>query len=103
MDDKVYNVTLADGTVLSNLTKNGDNFISEDAIDADVFEGNCSPVVINDGDQDETHENMALIHLTQQKSGAYWFALRDLSAAELKTLQMEANIEYVAMMSGIEL
>ena len=49
MDEKTYRITLADGTILDNLTMNGNNFISEGAIDASIFDGTCSPVIINDG------------------------------------------------------
>jgi len=37
MDEKTYRITLADGTILDNLTMNGNNFISEEAIDASLF------------------------------------------------------------------
>ena len=33
----------------------------------------------------------------------YWFILRDLSQEELKELKNRGDIEYIAMMSGIEL
>ena len=35
MEDKIYKITLADGTVLENLTLNGNNFISGENIEAD--------------------------------------------------------------------
>lgn len=53
MDEKTYRITLADGTILDNLTMNGNNFISEEAIDASIFDGTCSPVIINDGTNEE--------------------------------------------------
>lgn len=102
MDDKIYTVNLADGTVLSNLRLNGNNYISLAEISPDIFAGNCSPVVISDGENEEIHENMDLIHVT--KTGdTYWFALRDLSVAELAQMKMQSDIEYVAMMAGVEL
>ena len=52
MDEKNYKITLADGTELSNLTMNGNNFISEATIDPGIFQSNCSPVVISDGEHD---------------------------------------------------
>lgn len=102
MDEKIYTVTLADGTELSGLRLNGNNFISESEISANVFTGNCSPVVISNGETEETHENMALIHVTKMGDD-HWFALRDLSDAELAQMKMQADIEYVAMMAGVEL
>ena len=34
---------------------------------------------------------------------AGWFTLRDLSVGELWQMKMESNVEYIAMMSNIEL
>ena len=102
MDDKIYTVTLADGTELSGLRLNGNNFISENEISAGVFAGNCSTVVISDGETSETYENMALIHVTKMADG-YWFALRELSKQELTLMKMQSDIDYVAMMANVEL
>ena len=101
-EEKVYTVTLADGTELTNLTLNGNNFISETAIGAAVFEDNCSPVVISDGETEETHEHMELVQVTVY-GGDYWFVLRDIPQEELEKIQTRADIEYIAMMTGIEL
>ena len=39
-----------------------------------------------------------------QKMGAeYWFVLRDITETELAFIKMQSDIEYVAMMSEIEL
>lgn len=102
MDERIYTVTLADGKKLIGLRLNGNNFISETEISPDVFEGNCSPVVISDGKTEEVHENMALIHLTKM-GDEFWFALRDFSEAELTQMRMRADIEYIAMMAGVDL
>lgn len=102
MDEKIYTVTLADGKTLIGLRLNGNNFISKTEISSDIFEGNCSQVVISDGENEEIHENMALIHVTKM-GDEFWFALRDLSEAELAQMRMRADIEYVAMMAGVEL
>lgn len=103
MDEKIYKVTLADGTVIDGLKMNGNNFISLSPVDAAVFRGNCSLVVINDGETDETHENMDLVQVTKNDAGEYWFVLRDISKKELAQIQMQSDIEYVAMMAGVEL
>ena len=103
MDRKTYTITLADGTVLDNLKLNGNNFISNTAINADIFNENCSPVIISDGVNSETHNNMEFVQVTEQEPGKYWFVLRELSASELARIKMQSDIEYVAMMTGIEL
>lgn len=102
MEEKIYKIILSDGTVIKNLTLNGDNFISKTSVDAEMFVGNCSPVVISDGENDEIHENVELVQITEMSDG-YWFVLRDISLEELDKIKMQSDIEYVAMMAGVEL
>lgn len=102
MDEKNYKITLNDGTEINNLKLNGNNYISTEPIDPAVFDGNCSPVVISDGTHDEIHDNMELVQITEV-NGKYWFVLRDFSADELAQIKMRSDIEYVAMMTDIEL
>lgn len=102
MSEKNYKVTLSDGTVIDNLKLNGNNFISNEIIDPMLFNGNCSPVVISEGINEEIHDNMELVQITQV-NGDYWFVLRDIAISELKQLKLQSDIEYVAMMTGIEL
>lgn len=102
MGDKIYKITLTDGTVINDLKLNGNNFISSTEIEESVFDGNLLTVTINDGDKDEIHTNMELVQI--QKMGAeYWFVLRDITETELAFIKMQSDIEYVAMISEIEL
>ncbi len=93
-----YNITLADGTQISNLRLNGNNFISDAPVNTDIFANNCSPVTIND----ELHEHMELVQVTQM-GDEYWFILRDITLEELEKIQARADVEYIAMMAGVEL
>lgn len=102
MDDKVYSVTLADGTIIKNLRLNGNNFVSDAPIDKSVFDGNCHSVTIFDGETETVHENMECVQVTQM-GAEYWFVLRELSESELKEAKMQASIEYIAMMCDVEL
>lgn len=101
--DKRYKITLSDGTELDNLRLNGYNYISAVKPDDAVFDGNCSPVLISDGEEEIRHENMELVQIVEQNPGEYWFVLRDISDEELEKMQMQSNIEYLAMMSSVEL
>lgn len=102
MDDAIYKITLSDGTVLENLHLNGNNFISENAVTEDMFVGNCCHMIIDNGEQDTVFENMELIHITVV-DGKYWFAFRELTSEEIASIKMQSDIEYLAMMTGIEL
>lgn len=102
MAEKIYKITLADGTEINNLKLNGNNYISATSIEPEIFVGNCSPVVISSGDDNEIHNNMDLVQVTEV-NGEYWFVLRDLSNEELAQIKIRSDIEYLAMMSNIEL
>lgn len=102
MDEKIYKITLADGTVFDHLKLNGNNYVSDDIIEPAVFVGNCSHVIISDGSSSETHENMACVQVTRVNDKS-WFVLRDISSEELAKIKMQSDIEYVAMMAGVEL
>lgn len=102
MDDKIYKITLADGTVIDNLKLNGNNFISPVEIDETIFDGNCLNVTINDGEKDDVHTNMELVQIIKVND-KYWFVLRDVPETELAFVKMQSDIEYVAMISEIEL
>lgn len=102
MDQKIYRITLANGTILDNLTMNGNNFISEEAVHDSIFNGVCSPVVIHDGTSDEIHEHMELVQVTVV-DGKSWFVLRDISKKELEQNKLKSDIEYLAMMCDVEL
>lgn len=94
-----YTITLSDGTKLRDLSLNGNNFISKArVITEDIFDFNLSPVMIGD----EEHEQMALVQIQEHEDG-YYFILRDLSQAEKAEAKMKSDIEYIAMVSGIEL
>lgn len=99
---KTYKITLADGTVLSNLSLNGNNFVSKVPVTEDMFEYNLSPVKIYDGFTTEVHENMKLIQIAKYGS-EYYFILADISKDELERTKIRADIDYLAMMTDNEL
>ena len=100
--EKIYTVTLADGTEFSNLHLNGNNFVSDAPITKEQFEYNCSPVNISDGQWRETHENMECIQVVQMPDGWY-FILRDISPEELWKRKVTADMQYISMMTEVEL
>lgn len=102
MDEKIYVIILADGTEISDLRLNGSNYISKKPLDETIFDNNCSPVLISNGEVTETHENMEFVQITIV-DGEYWLVLRDISEEELNQIKLRADVEYLAMMSGVEL
>lgn len=102
MDEKIYKVTLADGTIIDNLRLNGNNYISNKELSADMFLGNLGTVTINDGEKDTVYENMSLVQLTKYDD-EYWFILRTMTKKELQEIKNRSDIDYIAMMTDIEL
>lgn len=102
MDEKIYTITLDDGTQIENLRMNGNNFISQEEIDPDIFDGNLGTVTINDGETDEVHENMGLVQVTQMGE-EYWFVLRDIPISEIERSKLRSDLDYLAMMADVEI
>lgn len=101
--EKNHSIILANGTRFDNLSLNGNNYISDKAIDSAIFTAkNCAPVIFSDGVTEELHENMALIHVLQQ-GNEWWIALRDISPMELNNQRIRSDIDYIAMMTDTEL
>lgn len=102
MDEKIYTITLKDGTQIENLRMNGNNFISQEQINPEIFDGNLGEVTINDGENDELHENMGLVQVTQM-GDEYWFVLRDIPASEIANKKLRSDLDYLAMMADVEI
>ena len=115
MTDKTFTVTLADGTQLTYLELNSNNFVSSKEVTEDTFRGKLSKVTITgDTEADDygligEHKNMELIsvaHYTQAVHGCtdgWYFVLRDIPATEMEKIQNRGDIDYIAMMTGVEL
>lgn len=96
-------ITLADGTEIGNLRVNGDNFISSVPINESIFVNNTSPVTIHDSNSvPEIHDHMELLQLIRYNN-EYWFVLRDLTQEELRQIDIDAKLDYIAMMADVDL
>lgn len=102
MDEKKYSMKLTDGTVISGLRLNGNNYISKDPIDPKIFEGNLFVVIISDGESEEIHENMELVQITEMDE-EYLFILRDIPESEIKNAKLRSDLDYLAMMTDVEI
>lgn len=70
----MYTITLNDGTKLTDLELNGNNYIAEGVIEDSVFKDNLAKVIITDGKTTETYEDMVLIS-NRVDGGRSWFIL----------------------------
>lgn len=102
MEEMLYNIVLEDGTKIENLKMNGNNFISEEELTEELFDGNLSNVVISDGDNEVVHDHMMLVSL-REIDMEYWFILIDIPKSQIAMDKIRSDIDYLSMVSGIEL
>ena len=101
-----FEITLADGTRLSGLELNGNNFISKTKITESTFSGKLSHVIISgNSEYDDAgligeHENMELIKCKQYGQD-YYFILRDIPQEKLQQMRIDARLDYIEMMEDL--
>lgn len=66
------------------------------------FPADLSAVTIIGADEERTYNNAEIVECASV-DGRYWFAFIEIPESERKERQMQANIEYVAMMADIDL
>ena len=91
-------ITFADGATLT-VEKNGDCYILPQK---QPITGNLSHVTVESEDGSREYHDAILIECASV-DGRYWFAFMELSDADRATRQMQANIEYIAMMTDVDL
>jgi len=97
-----YTITLADGQKITGLSKNGDNFVSKTQVDESIFDGNLSTMTVSDGETEQVLNNVELIQQVEYKDGWY-LAFRELTAQELRDMEIDAKIDYIAMMADVDI
>lgn len=97
-----YTITLADGQKITGLSKNGDNFVSKTQVDESIFDGNLSTMTVSDGETEQVLNNVELIQQVEYKDGWY-LAFRELTAQELRDMEIDAKIDYIAMMAYVDM
>lgn len=104
METRTYTITLTDSTVLNNLKLIDGIFYSEQPITAGIFKNNLTNVTISGGEITEIHKQMKLANdFVFQTEGLWHFTLSDVPEEEIKMNKLRSDLEYLAMMSDIEL
>lgn len=87
----MYTIKLYDGTVLENLTLNGNNFISNTIIPDTVFENNLKTVEVFDGENTQilTDQFLAANRVENSQS---WFVIIDKTPEQKEKEEFENNI-----------
>lgn len=67
-----------------------------------MFANNLSSMTVFDGQVETVYHNVQLVQQVQYPDGWY-LAFRELTAQELESLELRAKIEYIAMMTNVEM
>ena len=94
---------------MENLRVNGSNFVSDVAIDADVFAGNLTKVVIEVPEDEEfgqefagTHFNMELVRCEMDEgAGGFCFAIREIPEGQLREVRVDSRLDYLEMINDM--
>ena len=108
MDKKIYTIHLVSNTkelTIENLTLNGNNYVGETEIDFSNFPKIFS--LITTDEDGNVIENISHAKLLQQVKynwdDGYYLAFTEVSQYELDQSAQDAKIEYIAMMSAIDM
>lgn len=103
MEKEIFSIELSNGTKIEKLELNGNNFISDTEITAEMFEGGLLEVRIS-GDKGTVYTiNHAKLIQIMELDGKWWFILAEMSAEELMFEKISSNIDYIAMMTDVEI
>lgn len=79
----MYTITLADGRKLTDLSKNGDNFVSKEKVDESLFKDNLATMTVSDGETEEVFKNMVFVQQMKWADGTYYLAFRERTQTEI--------------------
>lgn len=86
-----YTITLADGSKLTGLDKNGDNFVSTEKVDESIFENNLSTMTVSDGETEENFKDMVFIQQMEWADGTFYLAFREKTKEEKLVAALNAT------------
>lgn len=95
----MYSIRLNDGTVISNLKLNGNNFIPELTINKTIFENNLEKVIITDDDGNEEERSNQKVQFAKI-GDAETFILLDKTKEE-ELIELLADLTEVVLLGGM--
>ena len=108
----MYTMTFNDGTKLEGLTLKNNCLITAQPVTPSAFAGKLNPVTITGtkGDSDDedfggligTHKHMGVAWIKPSGTGSA-VALYDIADSDWDMAQLKGNVEFIAMMTGVEL
>ena len=95
----MYSIKLSDGTVISNLGLNGNNFIPEATMDKTVFENNLDKVIITDDNGKEEERFNQRVQFAKIGDKDTFILLCKTKEEEL--LELLADLTEVVLLGGM--
>lgn len=99
----MYKITLKDGTIIDNLTKNGDNFVSSTEVKEDTFTADrLASVTVTDTDSSEaqTYDDIKAAQVQKWPDG-YYIAFGHKSEAEKQEEKITAlELAFTELLEG---
>ena len=93
MDEQIYTIILSNGTVLSGLTLNGNNFVSPTEVTEATFAGKLDTVTITDGETTETLHNAELVQIAHYDfMDGWYFILQEIPPERLWQMGVDKSI-----------
>ncbi len=91
-------ITFVDGTTI-DAEINGSCYITAKKPE---FPDDMSKVTVKIGDE---KKKLVEVEVNEAASvdGQYWFTLLEMTESELEAIRIQADIQYIAMMSGVDL
>lgn len=106
----IYTLTLSNGKVFSELRASGSCFVSKNKVAAEDFSGGLKSVTVRPIPETPDEDAGVVQTLKACKlgrvfmvDGEYYFWLEVPTQEELGRLQDRADLDYVALMTGVEL
>lgn len=94
--NQTYTIDLGNGEVLKNVTINGNNYVYDEDISEETFEG-METVTIEDSEGNvQTLNSAVLVALSKYPEGWY-FVLRELTEEEIRQATNDAQILFTAI------
>lgn len=85
----MYSITLNDGTTITDLELNGNNFISQDEVDEEIFTpDNLKHIQVSDGENVEEFDNLMLSNFWEADDGTH-IIFRDKTPSDLLQERLE--------------
>lgn len=101
----MYKIKLYDGREITNLKKNGTNFVSKTKIDESLFKNNLKTMTVIDEEGEETeYQNVELIQQVQYADGWYLaFIEKNISEQDRINAQIMLQIAQLkSQMNGVK-